>query len=46
LVADAQKHIEEIMTAVMQGPVDVTFNVYADFMDYTSGTSVFLLSPY
>jgi len=30
-------HVEEIMAAVIQGPVDVTFDVWGDFMDYTGG---------
>jgi len=31
------RHVEEIMKAVMQGPVDVTFNVWGDFDEYRSG---------
>jgi len=31
------RHVEEIMNAVMQGPVDSTFNVWGDFFEYTSG---------
>jgi len=30
-------HIEAIMAALTQGPVDATFSVYADFMTYESG---------
>jgi len=30
-------HVEEIMKAVMQGPVDVTFNVWGDFFEYKGG---------
>jgi len=31
------EHIQEIMEAVLQGPVDATFSVYSDFDGYTSG---------
>jgi len=31
------RHVEEIMLAVMEGPVDATFNVWGDFFDYSSG---------
>jgi len=34
---DPTKHIEQIMAALLQGPVDATFNVYADFEVYKSG---------
>eukprot|EP01116_Phalansterium_solitarium_P006652 TRINITY_DN1899_c0_g1_i1.p1 TRINITY_DN1899_c0_g1~~TRINITY_DN1899_c0_g1_i1.p1 ORF type:complete len:298 (-),score=70.96 TRINITY_DN1899_c0_g1_i1:137-1030(-) len=34
---NASNHVAEIMRAVTQGPVDVTFNVYADFDSYTGG---------
>jgi len=30
-------HVNEIMVAVMQGPVDVTFDVWGDFDDYNGG---------
>jgi len=34
---DPSHHIEAIMEALMDGPVDATFNVYADFDAYQSG---------
>jgi len=34
------KHVEEIMLAVMQGPVDSTFNVWGDFDEYTGGVYI------
>jgi cathepsin B len=30
-------HLQEIMAAVMQGPVDVTFDVWGDFLAYSGG---------
>jgi len=34
---DPSSHVQEIMAAVMQGPVDVTFDVWSDFDGYTGG---------
>jgi len=34
---DPTQHINAIMTAVTQGPVDATFNVYSDFDSYNGG---------
>jgi len=31
------RHVETIMRAVMQGPVDATFNVWSDFLQYRAG---------
>jgi len=34
---EPSRHVEAIMRALLQGPVDATFNVWADFMDYSGG---------
>jgi len=34
---EPSNHIQEIMKALMHGPVDATFNVYGDFDGYTGG---------
>jgi len=34
---DPTAHVEDIMRAVMQGPVDTTFDVWSDFDEYTGG---------
>jgi len=31
------EHVQEIMKAVMEGPVDATFSIYSDFDSYTGG---------
>jgi len=36
-IIEPSRHVEEIMRAVMQGPVDSTFNVWGDFFDYHGG---------
>lgn len=43
---DASAHISTIMTALTQGPLDATFNVYADFDDYTGGVYQHLYGTY
>ncbi|KAH3758408.1 cathepsin B [Pelomyxa schiedti] len=43
---NADNHITEIMNALMQGPLDATFNVYADFHNYTSGVYRHLTGRY
>jgi cathepsin B len=34
---EPSSHVAEIMTALMDGPVDATFEVYEDFFDYPGG---------
>jgi len=34
---EPSRHIESIMLALLQGPVDATFNVYSDFDGYNGG---------
>eukprot|EP01121_Diplochlamys_sp_Union-15-3_P009190 TRINITY_DN2487_c0_g1_i1.p1 TRINITY_DN2487_c0_g1~~TRINITY_DN2487_c0_g1_i1.p1 ORF type:complete len:283 (+),score=29.83 TRINITY_DN2487_c0_g1_i1:52-900(+) len=36
-VWEPTQHIDSIMRAVIQGPVDATFNVYSDFDQYSGG---------
>jgi len=36
-LTDPTKHVENIMLAVSQGPVDVTFDVWSDFDGYNGG---------
>jgi cathepsin B len=34
---DAKKHVSKVMSALMTGPLDATFLVYEDFMQYKAG---------